>query len=42
MYGQRLRFLRKSHKYTLEYIGEKIGIAKSSYGGYESESKNRH
>ncbi|MCB7159990.1 helix-turn-helix domain-containing protein [Bacillus subtilis] len=39
MYGQRLRHLRKAHKYTMEDIGRKLGIAKSSYGGYEAESK---
>lgn len=39
MYGQRLRQLRKAHKLTMEQLGEKIGIAKSSYGGYEAESK---
>ncbi|MCY9376484.1 helix-turn-helix domain-containing protein [Bacillus sp. T17B1] len=39
MYGQRLRQLRKAHKYTMEDIGRKLGIAKSSYGGYEAESK---
>ncbi|CAF1850313.1 hypothetical protein NRS6137_03864 [Bacillus subtilis] len=32
MYGQRLRQLRKAHKLTMEQLGEKIGIAKSSYG----------
>lgn len=39
MYGRRLRHLRKAHKYTMEDIGRKLGIAKSSYGGYEAESK---
>lgn len=39
MYGQRLRQLRKAHKLTMEQLAEKIGIAKSSYGGYEAESK---
>ncbi len=39
IYSQRLRQLRKAHKLTMEQLGEKIGIAKSSYGGYEAESK---
>lgn len=39
MYGKRLAHLRKAHRYTLEYIGKQLGIAKSSYGGYETEAK---
>ncbi|WP_144700161.1 helix-turn-helix domain-containing protein [Fictibacillus phosphorivorans] len=39
MYGERLRLLRKSRKYTMAEIGEMVGIAKSSYNGYEKEQK---
>lgn len=42
MYGKRLRQLRKAHKLTMEQLGEKIGIAKSSYAGMKLKAKNHH
>ncbi|MFB6469603.1 helix-turn-helix domain-containing protein [Cytobacillus sp. Hz8] len=40
MYGDRLKELRLEHGYTMEEVGRKIGIKKSSYASYES--KYRH
>lgn len=37
MHSKRLRQLRLEHGYTMEEIGKKIGIAKSSYASYESK-----
>ncbi|KAF0816568.1 hypothetical protein KIS4809_4635 [Bacillus sp. ZZV12-4809] len=34
--GTRLKYIRKSHRMTMEKVGESLGIAKSSYAGYES------
>jgi transcriptional regulator with XRE-family HTH domain len=39
MYGERLRLLRKVNRLTMEEVGKRLGIAKSSYAGYESESR---
>lgn len=40
MYGARLKALRKAQKWTLEEVGEKLGLGgKSSYHGYETEAK---
>ncbi len=39
MFGERLRLLRKSNRLTMEEVGRRIGIAKSSYAGYESEHR---
>lgn len=39
MYGERLRLLRKVNRLTMEEVGRRLGIAKSSYAGYESESR---
>lgn len=39
MYGERLRQLRKAKKWTMEGVGERLGIKKSSYAGYENESR---
>jgi len=39
MYGERLYLLRKANRYTMEQVGEKLGIAKSSYAAYEKESR---
>lgn len=37
MHGQRLKELRLEHGYTLEEVGRKLGIKKSSYASYESK-----
>lgn len=37
MYGHRLRELRLEQGYTMEQVGGKIGIKKSSYASYESK-----
>lgn len=39
MYGERLRLLRKANRLTMEEVGRRLGIAKSSYYGYENESR---
>lgn len=39
MYGERLRLLRKVNRLTMEEVGRRLGIAKSSYAGYENESR---
>lgn len=39
MYGDRLRKLRLSKELTMEQVGLRLGIAKSSYAGYETESR---
>ena len=39
MYGERLRLLRKAHRLTMEEVGKRLGIAKSSYAGYENETR---
>lgn len=39
MYGERLRLLRKANRLTMEEVGRRLGIAKSSYAGYESETR---
>ncbi|TLS38911.1 helix-turn-helix domain-containing protein [Pseudalkalibacillus caeni] len=39
MYGKRLRELRKSRYWTMDYVCSQIGIAKSSYAGYESQTR---
>ncbi|WP_102345118.1 helix-turn-helix domain-containing protein [Bacillus sp. Marseille-P3661] len=36
MYANRLRELRIEHGYTMEEVGKKVGIKKSSYASYES------
>lgn len=36
MYANRLRELRLEHGYTMEEVGKKVGIKKSSYASYES------
>lgn len=36
MYANRLKALRLEHGYTIEEVGKKIGIKKSSYASYES------
>jgi len=37
MHSQRLRELRLEHGYTMEEVGRKLGIKKSSYASYESK-----
>ncbi|MFT4414192.1 helix-turn-helix domain-containing protein [Fredinandcohnia humi] len=37
MFGQRLRELRVEHGYTMEEVGKKIGVKKSSYASYETK-----
>lgn len=37
MIGQRLNSLRKSKKYSLQDMADRLGVAKSTYAGYESE-----
>jgi len=37
MYGNRLRELRLEQGFTMEQVGQKIGIKKSSYAAYESK-----
>lgn len=39
MYGDRLRLLRKAKQLTMEEVGLRLGIAKSSYAGYETEAR---
>lgn len=39
MYGDRLRLLRKVNRLTMEEVGRRLGIAKSSYAGYETETR---
>jgi len=36
MYANRLKELRLKHGYTMEEVGRRIGIKKSSYASYES------
>lgn len=36
MYANRLRELRLEHGFTMEEVGKKIGIKKSSYASYET------
>ncbi len=36
MHAKRLKELRLEHGYTMEEIGKKLGIKKSSYASYES------
>lgn len=40
MYGERLRLLRKVNRLTMEEVGRRLGIAKSSYAGYESQERS--
>jgi transcriptional regulator with XRE-family HTH domain len=37
MYGNRLKELRTENGWTMEEVGKKIGIKKSSYASYESK-----
>jgi transcriptional regulator with XRE-family HTH domain len=37
MFGERLRELRIEHGYTMEEVGRRIGVKKSSYASYESK-----
>jgi transcriptional regulator with XRE-family HTH domain len=37
MIGQRLNSLRKSKKFSLQDMADRLGVAKSTYAGYESE-----
>lgn len=37
MFGERLRELRMEHGYTMEEVGRRIGVKKSSYASYESK-----
>nr|WP_106780364.1 helix-turn-helix transcriptional regulator [Lysinibacillus timonensis] len=37
MHAKRLKELRLEHGYTMEEIGKKLGIKKSSYASYESK-----
>ncbi|SOC15839.1 transcriptional regulator with XRE-family HTH domain [Ureibacillus xyleni] len=37
MYGERLRTLRLEHGYTMEQVGQFVGIKKSSYASYEAK-----
>lgn len=39
MYGERLKSLRKSKRLSMEELGKRIGLAKSSYAGYETETR---
>ncbi|MBP0724143.1 helix-turn-helix domain-containing protein [Bacillus sp. RG28] len=36
MINERLKILRKRKKWSLQYIADHLGIAKSTYAGYES------
>lgn len=36
MYGNRLRQLRLERNWTMEEVGKKVGLKKSSYASYES------
>ena len=36
MYSVRIRELRKEHRYTLDDIAQRLGIARSTYAGYET------
>lgn len=37
MIGKRLKYLRKKKGYTLQTVSEKIGVARSTYAGYEAD-----
>jgi transcriptional regulator with XRE-family HTH domain len=39
-YGNRMRTLRLENKLTMDQAAKIVGIAKSSYAGYESEFRN--
>ncbi|GBG11930.1 transcriptional regulator [Paenibacillus sp. MY03] len=36
MFGQRLKQLRKKRKLTMQEVADYVGVAKSTYAGYES------
>jgi transcriptional regulator with XRE-family HTH domain len=36
MFGQRLKLLRKKRKLTMQEVADYVGVAKSTYAGYES------
>lgn len=36
-FGERLKELRQQHKLTMEHAAKIVGVAKSTYAGYESE-----
>lgn len=36
MFGQRLKQLRKKRKLTMQDVADYVGVAKSTYAGYES------
>lgn len=38
-FGERLKESRLHHGFTQQQIAEKIGVAKSTYNGYEKESR---
>lgn len=39
MYGNRLRSLRKARRWTLEEVAHKLDVGRSTYAGYENETR---
>ncbi|MEH7114538.1 helix-turn-helix transcriptional regulator [Neobacillus niacini] len=38
-FGQRLKEVRSKYGYNMQYVSERIGVARSTYAGYETQER---